>query len=280
VTTTVQEPQPKAKPTQSRKKRLIISLGDKGGVGKSFLIRKIAELHMESRTPNLLLVDGDASVSSIFKFHQDNVVPFNLHGSVDARDMFVNDILRRGSDVVIADMPAASLSTLREMATEYNLADEVIRAGYRMTIVSPITPYDDPLLDFQEAVNLVDPEMFAAFNAETATKSPELAARPNQKSRADYVAIVNMIFSAERSDFEEWDAPGGFTKGLLQFVGGQEIEIPMLRPRIAALLQLHRLAFKAGETSEHLSITDRGRLLRWNEIVDKTLRGVGETLGF
>jgi Mrp family chromosome partitioning ATPase len=156
VTTTVQEPQPKAKLSQSRKKRLIISLGDKGGVGKSFLIRKIAELHMESSTPNLLLVDGDASVSSIFKFHQNNVVPFNLHGSVDARDMFVNDLLRRGSDVVIADMPAASLSTLREMATEYNFADEVIRAGYRMTIVSPITPYDDPLLDFQEAVNLVE----------------------------------------------------------------------------------------------------------------------------
>jgi hypothetical protein len=142
-------------------------------------------------------------------------------------------------------MAAASLSTLRAMATECNFADEVIRAGYRMTIVSPITPYDDPLLDFQEAMNLVDPDLFATFNAATATKPPELAVRPTQKSRADYVAIVNMIFSAERSDFEEWDAPGGFTKRLLQFVGGLEIEIPMLRPRIAAMLQLHRLAFKA-----------------------------------
>jgi MinD-like ATPase involved in chromosome partitioning or flagellar assembly len=237
VTTTVEEPQPKATPSQAQKKRLIISLGDKGGVGKSFLIRKIAELHMESSTPNLLLVDGDASVSSIFKFHQDKVVPFNLHGSVDARDMFVNDLLRRGSDLVIADMPAASLSTLREMATEYNFADEVVKAGYRMTVISPIT-------------------------------------------QADYVAILNMIFSAERSDFVEWDAPGGFTKGLLNFVGGTEIEIPLLRPRVAAQLQLHRLSFRAGETSEHLAITDRGRLQRWNEAVDKALRGAGEKLGF
>jgi hypothetical protein len=280
VTTTVEEPQPKATPSQAQKKRLIISLGDKGGVGKSFLIRKIAELHMESSTPNLLLVDGDASVSSIFKFHQDKVVPFNLHGSVDARDMFVNDLLRRGSDLVIADMPAASLSTLREMATEYNFADEVVKAGYRMTVISPITPYDDPLLDFQEAVSLVDPYLFSVFNAETATKSPDLAVRPKQKPQADYVAILNMIFSAERSDFVEWDAPGGFTKGLLNFVGGTEIEIPLLRPRVAAQLQLHRLSFRAGETSEHLAITDRGRLQRWNDAVDKALRGAGDKLGF
>jgi hypothetical protein len=50
---------------KSLTKRLIVTLGDKGGTGKSFLIRKIAEMHMEAQTPNLLLVDGDASVDSI-----------------------------------------------------------------------------------------------------------------------------------------------------------------------------------------------------------------------
>ena len=43
------------------------------------------------------------------------------------------------------------------MAAEYSFADEVAKAGYRMTVISPITPYDDPLLDFQEAVSLIDP---------------------------------------------------------------------------------------------------------------------------
>jgi hypothetical protein len=60
MTVTAEEP----KPGKSSGKRLIISLGNKGGTGKSFLIRKLAELHMEAQTPNLLLVDGDASVSS------------------------------------------------------------------------------------------------------------------------------------------------------------------------------------------------------------------------
>jgi hypothetical protein len=267
MTVTAEEP----KPGKSSGKRLIISLGNKGGTGKSFLIRKLAELHMEAQTPNLLLVDGDASVSSIYKFHREQVLPFNLHGSVDERDRFVNDLLRRGSDLVIADLPAASLSTLCKMAAEYNFADEVMKAGYRMTVVSPITPYDDSILDFQEVVNFVDPVAYAAHESGSSEKV---------ETRADYVAMLNMIFSAERSDFIEWDAAGGFTKGLLDRVGGTEIEIPLLRPRIAAQLQLHRLSFRDGETSEHLTVTDRGRLQRWNEFVSKALRGVGERLGF
>jgi hypothetical protein len=279
----VNEPKSKAKakpagtpaPALALKKRLIVSLGDKGGVGKSFIIRKLAEMHMEARTANLLLVDGDASVSSIYKFHTDTVVPFDLHGTVDARDQFVNDLLRRGNDFVIADLPAASLSTLREMASEYSFAEEVAKAGYRMTVISPITPYDDPLLDFQEAVSLIDPDAFAAYDA-AAGKDP--APAPTDL-RADYLAIVNLV-SGERSDFEEWDAPGGFTKGLLHFVGGVEVEIPLLRPKVAAALQLHRLSFKGGETSERLAITDRSRLQRWNAAVEATLRGVGERLGF
>jgi hypothetical protein len=194
--------------------------------------------------------------------------------------MFVNDLLRRGSDLVIADMPAASLSTLREMATEYNFADEVVKAGYRMTVVSPITPYDDPLLDFQEAVTMIDPDAWAQYDRLTATRAvSELAEIPGKpKANADYVAIVNNV--AERAHFEEWDAPNGFSKGLLLFVGGVEVEVPALRPTIAATLQRHRLSFKAGETSEHLTITDRGRLQRWNDAVDKRLRSAGERLGF
>ena len=271
MTTVAEGSKAKARPEKSLGKRLIISLGDKGGVGKSFLIRKLAELHMEAQTPNLLLVDGDASVSSIYKFHEDKVVLFDLHGSVDDRDQFVNDVLRRGSDLVIVDMPAASLSKLREMAAEYDFADEVMKAGYRMTVVSPITPYDDPMHDFQEVVHLMDPAAYAAHESGSSEKV---------KTRADYVAMLNMIFSAERSDFVEWDAAGGFTKGLLNRVGGVEVEIPLLRPRIAAQLQLHRLSFRDGETSEHLTVTDRGRLQRWNEFVSQALRGVGERLGF
>jgi hypothetical protein len=103
------------------------------------------------------------------------------------------------------------------------------------------------------------PGTFATYDA-AAGKDP---APPPTNLRADYVAILNLV-SGERSDFEEWDAPGGFTKGLLHFVGGVEIEIPLLRPKVAAALQLHRLSFKGGENSECLAITDRSRRQRWS----------------
>jgi hypothetical protein len=61
-----------------------------------------------------------------------------------------------------------------------------------------------------------------------------------------------------------------FTKELLHFVDGAEVEIPLLRPKVAAALQLHGLSFKGGETSERLAITDRSRLQRWNAAVEAT----------
>lgn len=281
--TSVLEPELKlnARPTVSVTKRLVLSLGDKGGVGKSFIIRKLAEMHMEENAKRLLLVDCDGAVSSLYKFHGGDRGPvemFSLHGTVDERDQLVNDILRRGSDLVVADMPATSLTRLREMSVDYEFVEEVEAAGYRLTVVAPITPYEEPILDLQESIVLLDPTMFEAF--ERTTASGTITEKTYAKPRADYVVIVNLGFAEDRDDFELWDAPDAMTRRLLEYVGGIELEIPKIRPRIAAKLQKYWLSFKAGETSEHFSITDRGRLHRWNEAVEKTMRSAGERLGF
>jgi hypothetical protein len=278
--TTVLEPELKSKTRSavSVTKRLILSLGDKGGVGKSFIIRKLAEMHMEAKTERLLVVDGDGAVSSLYKFHGGDRGPvevFSIHGTVDERDRLINDILRRGSDLVVVDMPATSLTRLREMSADYNFVDEVEAAGYRLTVIAPITPYDDPILDLQESIVLLDQAMSKTFEGIKASVE-----KASTKPRVDYVAIVNLGFAEDRDDFELWDAPDAITRRLLQYVGGIELEIPKIRPRIAAKLQKYWLSFKAGEMSEHFSVTDRGRLHRWNEAVDKTLRSAGERLGF
>lgn len=102
------------------KRRAITSLGDKGGSSKSFLVRKLAEMHLDAHTAGLMLVDGDQTVGALFKFYGERdadgaalmkqgprgVQMFGLHGKVDARDRFVNDLLRRGADLVVADLPA------------------------------------------------------------------------------------------------------------------------------------------------------------------------------
>lgn len=270
------ESKTKAKPGVPLKKlkRLVLPLGDKGGTSKSFIIRKIAEMHMEDQKAGLQLVDGDATTGSLYKFHESLVETFSVHGTIDERDRLVNDVLRRGSDLVIADMPATTLTRLREIAADYDFVDAVTDAGYRLTVVAPITPYDDPVLDLQDAIEMFDPALYAAAG----DSGKEIA--PSLKSRVDYVAVVNLGFAEDRSDFELWDAADGFTRNLLKTVGGIEIEIPKLRPRIPAKMQKYRLAFKSAEASEHFSLTDRGRLQRWNQEVEKTLRSVGDRLGF
>jgi hypothetical protein len=291
------KPLSKANGKATVKKRAIMSLGDKGGSSKSFLVRKLGEMHLRANTPGLMLVDGDQTVGALFRFYAERdeldnprskqgargVQMFGLHGKVDARDSFVNDLLRRGADLVITDLPATSLTKLREISEEYDFAQAVTDAGYRLTIVAPITPYDDTILDLQEAIALIDPEAFAAFEKVFDAKNADAtagatAARAKLKTRADYVAVVNLGMAEDRHDFELWDAPDSFTRQLLAFVGGVEVEFPKLRPRIAAKLAKHRLSFAAGEAAEAISITDRSRLQKWNESAEVALRKAGDLL--
>ena len=231
------------------KRRLIMSLGDKGGTSKSFIVRKIAELHLAAKTPGLMLVDGDRTVGSLFKYHGEReadgtaitiqsergVQVFGLHGELDARDKFVNDLLRRGAELVITDLPATSLTKLREISAEYDFARAVADAGYRLTIIAPITPYDDSVLDLQEAIALLDPAAFRVFERlfdANATPADYTAARASITPRADYVGIVNLGLAEDRQDFTIWDAGDSFTRQLLAFVSGVELELPRLRAAI------------------------------------------------
>ena len=284
----VAEAQPESisngRPKATLKKRLVASLGDKGGTSKSFVVRKLAEMHLEAKTHGLLLIDGDQTVGSLYRFyHEAGVEMFGLHGKLDARDKLTNDLLYRGADFVIVDLPATSLTKLRDICEEYDFTQAAADAGYRLTIIAPITPYDDTVLDLQEAIALIDPQAFATFTRlfDGAASEAEVArARAELKTRADYVAIINLGMAEDRDDFAIWDAGDSFTRKLFAFVGGVELEFPRLRPRIAAKLAKDRLWFKAGESAASIAITDRSRLQKWNESAGATLRAAGELLGF
>jgi hypothetical protein len=274
---------PKRNATSSPQRRLIMTVGDKGGSGKSFFTRALAGLHVAANTADMLLIDGDSTVGTLVKFfgERGGVEPYSLHGKVDERDRLVNELLCRGTRLVIVDMPATSLTKLREISADYDFVAAAQAAGYRLTVVSPVTPYDDSILDLQETIGLFDPERFTTFNdrdppgADLDAGAATVALPP----RVDYVAVVNLGLSEDRTDFALWDEPDAYTRRLFEFVGGVQIELPAMRPRIAALLQKHRLSFADGETSDRLSVTDRGRLQRWNAAAMQSLRGAGGRLG-
>jgi hypothetical protein len=248
--------------------RLIMTIGDKGGTGKSFFTHALAGIHLADGTNDLLLIDGDSTVGTLVKFFGDRLV---------------NHLLRQDAKLVIVDLPATSLTRLREISADYDFVAAAKAAGYRLTVISPITPYDDPILDLQETITLFDPELSATFDRlETAGGGADFEVDMVMKpeARVDYVAAVNLGLGEDRTDFALWDEHDTYTRRLFEFVGGFQLELPAMRPRIAALLQKHRLSFADGEVSDHLSVTDRGRLQRWNAAAMQSLRGAGGRLGF
>ncbi len=87
---------------------------------------------------------------------------------------------------------------------KYDFARAVADAGYRLSIIAPITPYDDSVLDLQEAIALLDPDAFGVFEKlfdAHASAAEFTAARATIQMFADYVGIVNPGLAKDRQDF-------------------------------------------------------------------------------
>jgi hypothetical protein len=166
---------------------------------KPFTIRKLAEMHLEAKTPNLLLVDSDSSVSSIYKFHTETVVPVR-----PARDRRRARLVRQRS--------ATARQGFRCRRSAGGLTVDVARR-WPASILSPrghrsglpndryLADHanDDPLLDFQEAVSLVEPDASAEYDAATGKDPAPARLRRTERLRG-------------------MGCPRRFTKGLLHFV--------------------------------------------------------------
>jgi hypothetical protein len=286
VTATVESAESVSGSARATQKRIVMCVGNFGGSSKSPLMRILAQMHLADakRRKKMLLLDGDSTTGSLYRFHGGEGKPaiaFELKGRLDERDRLVNDFLQRGSELVLVDLPAGSLSVFEQISKECDFVDAVTAAGYRLTVLAPIFPDEEVILDLQETIRLFDPAIAEPFlDADEAHKEPPAAPAP----RVDYVAVVNLNAPAceDRSDFEVWDAPAprGVTRRLLEYAGGVQVEVPRLRGRIQEIIGRNRLTFAEAVSSPHLSIMDRGRLHRWNATVDATFRGVGDRLGF
>ena len=308
------KPGPVAPAIQETEEELLLlsSFGDKGGSTKSFTLRLLAALLIKRwGKDKVKLIDGDGAVNSLWRYYR-HAELFSFHGALDERDKLVNVLLGDKAPLVVADMPATTITKLREISEEYNFLDAVRQAGYRMTLLEPITPYPEPTMDLQEVIRLFEPEAFAAFreiyvsfpelvrasevNADenSTAEQVEFARQPVRarlaeidaafrkgavkKTRANYVAALNLGYQAEGiEDFVDWNAPEAFTRRLLAFVGGVEIRIPKLRMRIASRLHAKRKSFYEG--AQILSITDRSRLATFLEEAEAAFAPAAEWLG-
>lgn len=227
-------------------KRLILVLGNKGGVGKTTFARFAAELLRHKRA-SALIVDGDGTVGQLLKAlgargddgklvypqpREGGVATFSFHGDERDRDA-IADMTETDAETVLIDLPAASLTYLERLESETGFLASVAERA-TVTIVSLITPDEETRRGLIDAIHLV----------------------PN----ATHVAVCNRHFGDEKS-WQVWaQSPARAT---LVESGGIEVALPSLHERIADALKQHHVPYLAGESWDGLGVLDRGRVQRW-----------------
>jgi hypothetical protein len=247
-------------------RRLIVTLKDKGGTGASFILRRLCELH-RLRSSSALLVDGDGTVGSLYQYlaavdgegklasdQENGVRTFALHGEETDRDEIAT-ILDSQRETIIMDLPATALTMLKKIDKDIGWLGMVRDRGYRMTVITAITPYKSSMYDLQDAIELLS----------------------EQKVLADYLAVLNIGQAEDLSDFEEWNESEALR--MLESVRGRAITFPRLKPRIAAKLDKYNMLFEPGLTSEHISIADKARLQKWLSETRDAFASVGALVG-
>jgi MinD-like ATPase involved in chromosome partitioning or flagellar assembly len=161
----------------AKNKRVVFTMGGKGGVGKTGLMVALAEWFEANEIPFTLLdLDTENKARGSLKhFFNGSVTKVNIHTPAGL-DTFV-DHLESGAAIILADMGAGS----GQIASEWfdAMYDDVSATGARFTAVGVVTP--DP-----------------------ASVESVLAWANRLQERAQYVVVQNA--TNPQSDFGYWDS--------------------------------------------------------------------------
>ncbi|WP_213297210.1 cobalamin biosynthesis protein CobQ [Paraburkholderia sacchari] len=250
-------------------KRFVMVCGDKGGTGKSLMTRALADrVRREQR--DALLIDGDGEVGNLFQFYarlddkgepvadqtEGGVVPIRFTGTERERDQLLTAVdLER--PFILADLPAASLTQLKQFDGDTGFFAELARSGYRPTLVNVLSPFSSSTRTVREMIELVGNE-------------------------ADYVVAINQWFG-DREDFFLWygnanTAPNPGQAMLREF-GGVEIALPKLQAGVLVAIDDLLLTFTDAREDTRLTTPQRSRLHRWMQALDAQLDEVTVYLG-
>jgi MinD-like ATPase involved in chromosome partitioning or flagellar assembly len=161
----------------AKNKRVVFTMGGKGGVGKTGLMVALAEWFEANEIPFTLLdLDTENKARGSLKhFFNGSVTKVNIHTPAGL-DTFI-DHLESGAAIILADMGAGS----GQIASEWfdAMYDDVSATGARFTAVGVVTP--DP-----------------------ASVESVLAWANRLQERAQYVVVQNA--TNPQSDFGYWDS--------------------------------------------------------------------------
>jgi len=171
-------------PTRPIEKRVILSMGGKGGVGKTSVMTGLAEWFEENEIPvKLLDLDTENKArGSLTHFFGGRVPQVNIHTPAGL-DAFIDE-LTEGAPVILADMGAGAGQVTYEWFDK--MYDDVTEAGIAFTAIGVVT-------------------------ADPASGESVLAWASRLGNRTEYLVVENS--TTEHTDFRYWRA----TEQAMQF---------------------------------------------------------------
>jgi len=226
------------------KKRLILILNGKGGVGKSFFAVNFVQ-YLKDRQIAHAAFDSDDENSTLKRFHSE--VEFINASQPTEIDKMVHAL--DDHDVVVVDCRAASTRIFLNYFEETRLPDILDDLGARLTIACPVNHELDSIYQIQRLANAIGGE-------------------------ADFVIVRNEVHG---EGFELFDK-SKLRQKLLSELGAKEIIVRKMRKWLVEGLQKSKLTPTTARNHEDFFLMDRQRLVMWQRDFYEQLDSVKELL--
>lgn len=246
------------------KKRLVLVVNNKGGVGKSVVSRALLDVY-RSNGKAVHAFDADGGVGSLLAAYgtrngdgrltqeQDPAVGVGYYDvRADGSRNKLLDSLGSGAPLILHDLAGGSLGEIRRIVDDGDGVDGFLDAvegqGYRIVLVHVLSNVQGATASVREYL-----DAFAG--------------------RADHVAVVNKAWGRDDSDFPFWYGftkpdgakVGGNTRADLLGKGGAEVAFPALQPGTFAKVEAANVPYSKAADSPDLTITERAHLSKFNK---------------
>jgi len=226
------------------KKRLILILNGKGGVGKSFFAVNFIQ-YLKDREISYAAFDSDDENSTLKRFHSE--VGFIDPGRAPDIDLMVEALADK--DVVVVDCRAASTRIFLRYFEETELPTVLGALSAGLTIACPVNHELDSIYQIQRVVNAM-------------------------AGKADFLIIRNEVHG---EGFDLFDK-SKLRQKLLSDMGAKEIVVTRMYKWLVEGLQRSKLTPTGARNHQDFSVMDRQRLVMWQRRFYEQLDSVQELL--
>jgi cellulose biosynthesis protein BcsQ len=236
-----------SKPTET--KRLILTMTNKGGVGKSTAVIHIADYLLENKIP-FIAFDPDHANASFARYFQENgkAQPFmRLINIMDdsSMDQITKAFDEENAKLVIVDGVGAQNETFHAWMEDIGLFDRAEEMGLRITVI----------LIIDEDKDTVDQAKDIAEKVE---------------DRVDYLIIKNLKNTSHTTIYDQSMA----RKLIIDSLNGKEITFPKLKGHLVTIAQTESLRLSRASNTEKIYINDRARFESYKKTIFKALDSV------